>query len=167
MRKLVLFIILSAFYTVLYSQKTSSINGRITDKQTGEPLPGATVTIKGSLTSVTTSSEGYYSLTNINAGQVNLIISYVGYENKEITVPVNEGATVNADAALNLVVHAGNEVVVAASKRAEKITNAPASIHVIGKTELERFSGSNIYELFSKVQGIEFVRTGVDYVAIN
>ena len=64
--------------------------------------------------------------------------------------------------ALNLVVRAGNEV--AASKRAEKITNAPASIYVIGKKELGQFSGSNIYELFSNVQGIESVRTGVDYV---
>ncbi len=167
MRKFVLFIILSAFYTVLFSQKTSSVNGRVTDKQTGESLPGATVTIKGTSTSVITSTEGYYSLTNINAGRINLIISYVGYENMELTVTVNEDGTANADAALNLLVRAGNEVVVAASKRAEKITNAPASIHVIGKTELERFSGSNIYELFSKVQGIEFVRTGVDYIAIN
>jgi hypothetical protein len=110
MRKLVLFIILSAFYTVLYSQKMNSVMGRITDKQTGEPLSGATVTIKGFSTSVITSSEGYYSLTNINAGQVNLIISYVGYENMELTVTVNEGDTANADAALNLVVRAGNEV---------------------------------------------------------
>jgi iron complex outermembrane receptor protein len=56
---------------------------------------------------------------------------------------------------------------VAASKRAEKITNAPASIYVIGKKELGQFSGSNVYELFSNVQGIESVRTGVDYIAIN
>jgi len=150
----VLFIILSAFYTVLFSQKMSSVNGRITDKQTGEPLSGATVVIKGISTSVITSSEGYYSFTNLNAGRVNLIISYVGYENMELAVTVNVGDTANADAALNLVVRAGNEVVVAASKRAEKITNAPASIYVIGKKELGQFSGSNIYELFSNVQGI-------------
>src|SRR5436190_5149996 len=143
MRKLVLFIILSAFYTVLYSQKMSSVMGRITNKQTGEPLSGATVTIKGFSTSVITSIEGYYSFTNINAGRINLIISYVGYENIELTVTVNAGEATTADVALNLVIRAGNEVVVAVSKRAEKITNAPASIYVIGKKELGQFSGSN------------------------
>ena len=61
----------------------------------------------------------------------------------------------------------GNAVVVSASKRPEKITNAPASIQVIGKKELEQFTGSNTFELLSKVPGVEFTRTGVDHASIN
>ena len=44
-----------------------------------------------------------------------------------------------------------------ASRRPEKITNAPASTQVIGKKELDQFAGSNFGELPSKVQGIEYV----------
>ena len=135
-----------AFHNVLLSQ-SGSVHGKITDKQTNEPLPGATVAIKGISTSVITNSEGYYTLTNVNAGQINLIISYIGYENLELTLLVDEGGIANGDAALNLVDRIGNEVVVSALKRAEKITNAPASIRVIGKKELDEFAGSNVFEL--------------------
>ena len=54
-----------------------------------------------------------------------------------------------------------------ASKRPEKIVNAPASIHIIGNKELEQFTGSNTFELLSKVQGVEAVRIGVDGINPN
>lgn len=167
MRKYVVIIILCTFHTVLLSQKPGSVHGRITDSQTNEPLAGATVAIKGISTSVITNTGGYYTLTNVNAGQINLIVSYIGYYNLELTLLVNEGSITNGDAALNLVNRIGNEVVVSASKRAEKITNAPASVRVIGKKELDEFAGSNVFELASYLQGVEFIRSGIDYVALN
>ena len=167
MRKYVVMIIQCAFHTVLLSQKPGSVHGRITDRQTNEPLTGATVAIKGISTSVITNSTGYYTLRNVNAGHVNLIISYIGYYNLELTLLVNEDSISNGDAALNLVDRIGNEVVVSASKREEKITNAPASIRVIGRKELEEFAGSNVFELASYLQGVEFVRSSIDYVALN
>ncbi|HJS56142.1 MAG TPA: TonB-dependent receptor, partial [Chitinophagaceae bacterium] len=166
MRKYVLIIILGAFHKVLLSQ-SGSVHGRITDKQTNEPLAGATIAIKGFSTSGITNSGGFYTLKNVNAGQINLIISYIGYENLELSVLVHEGRISNRDAALNLVDRIGNAVVVSASKRDEKITNAPASIRVIGKKELDEFAGSNVFELATYLQGVEFGRSGIDYVSLN
>jgi len=166
MRKFGLIIILCAFHNVLLSQ-SGSVHGKITDKQTNEPLPGATVAIKGTSSFVITNSVGYYALPKLSVGQINLIISFIGYENLELTLLVDDGGISNGDAALNLVDRIGNEVVVSASKRDEKITNAPASIRVIGKKELDEFAGSNVFELASYLQGIEFVRSSIDYVALN
>lgn len=61
----------------------------------------------------------------------------------------------------------GSEIVITASKRPEKILSAPASVSVIGTKQIEKFAGSNIGELVSAVQGIEFTRYGVDGITFN
>src|SRR6187431_1024580 len=119
MRKYGLIVILCAFHNVLLSQ-SGSVHGKVTDKQTNEPLAGATVAIKGTSTSVITNSGGYYTLPNLNVGQISLIISYIGYENLVRTLLVDEGGISNGDAALNLDDRISNEVVISALKRAEK-----------------------------------------------
>jgi outer membrane receptor for ferrienterochelin and colicins len=167
MRKL-LFIFLSiVFNSVLLSQNTPSIYGRVTDKLTNEALAGATVAIKGTSVSGITNNEGRFLLRNLNTGNILITISFVGYETIEVPATVTITNTAIADAALVVDSRMGNEVVISASRRAEKIVNAPASIQVIGKKELEQFTGSNTFELLSKVQGVETVRIGVDGINVN
>ena len=156
----------NGFFPNISLSQSGSVHCKVTDKQTNEPLPGATVVIKGFSSSITNSG-GFYTVKNVNTDQINLIISYIGYENWELTLLVEEGGISNGDAALNLVDRIGNAVVVSASKRAEKITNAPASIRVIGKKELDEFAGSNVFELASNLKGVEFVRSSFDYVTLN
>ncbi|MEJ7675196.1 MAG: TonB-dependent receptor plug domain-containing protein [Chitinophagaceae bacterium] len=95
------------------------------------------------------------------------MISYVGYETYELTADVTNDNTTTVNAALSLDNKVGNEIVVSASKHPEKITNAPASIQVIGIKEIEQFAGSNVSELVSKVQGVEYTRSGVDEITFN
>jgi iron complex outermembrane receptor protein len=144
-----------------------SINGKINDKQTNEGLAGATITIKGSLNFATTNNEGDFLFKKINAGKVSLVISYVGYETIELTADVISGTQITVNAVLTLDTKGGNEIVVSASKRPEKITNAPASIQVIGIKDLDQFAGSNVGELISRIQGIEYTRNGVTDITFN
>jgi hypothetical protein len=58
------------------------LSGKITDEN-GQPLRGALVTIKGSKTTVSTDSLGNYVL-KVPEGQISLLVSYVGYEQKEV-----------------------------------------------------------------------------------
>src|SRR6186713_1262299 len=83
-------LLLTSFYKAAIAQ-TSELKGRIMDEQTGKPLPGATIAIKSSSISRTTNNEGYYSLSTLTAGKIILIISYVGYEAKELSVNIEEG----------------------------------------------------------------------------
>ena len=167
MRKLILPLLFSIIPSVVFSQSTGSISGKIIDKQTNEGLAGATVTIKGTLISVVTNNEGSFAFPKVNVGKVILVISYIGYETIEFLVTIDEGKKVIDNISLAIDDRMGNAVVVSASRRREKITDAPASIHVIGRKELEQFTGSNTFELLSKVPGVEFTRTGVDHASIN
>ncbi len=167
MRNLVLLMLLLALQVGAIAQNTGKITGKVTDQLTGEPLVGASVTVRGSSMSIGTDNTGYYILNNVKAGKINLVFSYVGYMDITQTVSVTEGGTVAADVALFVSSRPGDEVVVTASKRAEKITRAPASISVISAKDFAQSSSFNIGELASKIQGVEFVRTGVTGVGFN
>src|SRR5690554_3515977 len=67
----------------LYAQQT--ITGTVTEDSTGEPLPGATVILKGTTTGSVTNVDGTYSLTVPNL-QDTLIFSFVGYNNQEVPI---------------------------------------------------------------------------------
>ncbi len=60
------------------------IHGRITD-ETGKPVVGATVTVKGTLTATATNADGNFTLTGVDENAV-LIISGVSIETLEISV---------------------------------------------------------------------------------
>ncbi len=167
MRKLVVLLLMLAVHVAVTAQNTGKISGKVTDKQNGEPLIGATVTVKGSGAYVLTGEDGVFTLTNVKTGKATLTISYVGYADVTLSVDVSAGGSATADASLTVSNRPGNEVVISASKRPEKITRAPASISVISAKDFEQSSSFNIGELASKIQGVEFVRTGVTGVGIN
>ncbi len=62
-----------------------TVTGTVTAQETGEPLIGVTIMIKGTTQGVTTDIEGKYSL-GVPAGEAVLVASYVGYQTREETV---------------------------------------------------------------------------------
>ena len=62
----------------LFSQ--TRIDGRIVDKSTSEPLVGVNVFFSKTTWGATTDDNGFYTLTNIPAGQYELVVSMIGYE---------------------------------------------------------------------------------------
>lgn len=70
-----------------------TVTGTVTDKK-GEPIPGVTVTVKGTKNATSTNNQGVYSLSNV-AGDAVLQFSGAGISRQE--VPVSGRASVNAE----------------------------------------------------------------------
>lgn len=110
---------------------------------TGDPLSGATITVKGTTRSVVADADGRFSI-NVPAGTA-LVISSVGYQPKEITASeaeVNESLTV-ADASLSDVVVIGYQTV-----RKKDLTGA---VGVINPAQANRNVASSVAE---SIQGL-------------
>ena len=167
MRKITLFILPFLLGYAAFSQDKGSVEGKVVDKNTNEPLPGATVSIKGTLRTVDTNSEGRFVLKNLNAGSISLVISYVGYKTLELNISIPNGNTTGIITAMSLDDVSSDEIVISASKHPQKIVYAPASIQVIGAKDLSQFPGSNVNELAAKLPGIEYTRSGVDEITFN
>jgi TonB-linked SusC/RagA family outer membrane protein len=72
------------------SDKYVTVKGRVIDTKTGEPIIGANIMIKGSGKGTSTNKQGEFSITAIDGNL--LIVSFVGYETKEVAV--KDGETV-------------------------------------------------------------------------
>ncbi|GAB3760725.1 TonB-dependent receptor [Spirosoma pomorum] len=74
------------------SRKLIPITGTVTDQQTGEALPGASVVVKGSTVGSVTDANGTFSI-NVPDANVVLVVSFIGYE--PLDVAVNGRSQVN------------------------------------------------------------------------
>lgn len=63
-------------------QQNNKVTGKVTD-QTGSPLPGVSIVIKGTTTGIVSDNEGKYSLSNIPANAT-LVYSFIGMGTQEI-----------------------------------------------------------------------------------
>ncbi|WP_258861645.1 SusC/RagA family TonB-linked outer membrane protein [Marinilabilia salmonicolor] len=66
------------------SPQQSSVSGTVTDAA-GEPVPGVTVTIKGTTTGTITDVDGHYELNNVSE-DATLVFSFVGMKTREVLV---------------------------------------------------------------------------------
>ncbi|GGB97748.1 hypothetical protein GCM10011325_26350 [Dyadobacter sediminis] len=65
---------------LVHGQTTAVLTGYVTDATTGKPMPFAHVYVNGSTQSTSTDEKGYYTLTGVPLGTVEIAISYVGYQ---------------------------------------------------------------------------------------
>ena len=78
-----------SIFLMVFSAHAGRIAGLILDADTGEPLAGANVFIKGTAFGAATDVDGLYLITNIPEGKYEVTFSYVGY--KELKVEVSIG----------------------------------------------------------------------------
>ncbi len=86
-----------------------TITGTVSDAQSGNPLPGVNVLVKGTTTGTSTGNDGSFELT-VPSLQDTLVFSFIGYQSQE--VPLNGRSTL--EISLQPQAIAGDEVVVTA-----------------------------------------------------
>lgn len=102
-----------------------TVSGIVTDKATGDPVPGATVRVKGTSAGVTTNESGYYKIEAPGSESI-LIISITGYATQEIAV----GTQTTINISLTTKASDLDEVVVIGygTQRKGDVTSAVASV---------------------------------------
>jgi TonB-linked SusC/RagA family outer membrane protein len=108
---------------VSYSQ-TRSVTGTVTDEK-GAPLTGATLMAKGSKNNATSNASGKFEVM-VPAGVTALVVSYVGYETQEVTIPRNNQVNIilkSADANLESIVVVGY-----GTQKRQDVTGAVGSV---------------------------------------
>lgn len=157
---LILFLTLSAM-TVM----AGTIKGTIIDKQTREPLTGATVQVAGSTTGAVADIDGNYTLSVAN-GIYDLVVRYVGYVDQTAQqVKVNGEVVLNFE--LESDAQALGEVSVVAKKNLEgeralqvERQKATLAIENLGAKEMSVKGIGNVQEGVKKLTGISIAESG-------
>jgi TonB-linked SusC/RagA family outer membrane protein len=148
----IFFICLLPFYG--FSQ-TLQVAGQVTNKVTGESLPGATITVKGTVNSAITDVDGKFTIAVPKSGSV-LVVSYTGMANIERTI---------SDAGIqNFEMEAGDrklDEVIIVGYGTQKKADLTAPVTTVNTEDmLKRTTSTPMEALQGSVPGIQIVSNG-------
>jgi TonB-dependent SusC/RagA subfamily outer membrane receptor len=115
---IVLFVVLHC--SIVFAQNRS-ISGTVTDN-TGSPMPGVTVVVKGTTSGTVTDTNGKFGLNAPEANQI-LLFSFVGFESQEIDISGKSSIDIQMKAST-----IGLEEVVAVGYGTQKKVNLSGSV---------------------------------------
>ena len=127
----VLFAILSAQFA---AAQVRQISGRVTNTQTQEGVPEATVAVLGTEIVAQTNNQGIYQL-NAPAGDVSLVFRAIGFKRQQLAVPA---AQPTADVALEPDVFNLQEIVITGQATGVERQNLPNAVATVSSSELNR-----------------------------
>lgn len=131
------------------NQETIAVTGTVTDAETGMPVPAANIMEKGTSNGVMSDFDGKYSI-DVPEDAI-LVISFIGYSNKEVQVNGNT----EIDIVLETEAAALDEVVVTALGMKQEEKALGYSVQKIEGNVLEKAPEANILSnLTGKVAGL-------------
>ncbi len=136
----------------------TTIRGKVLDSDSGDPLIGATIVVKNTSVGAAADVSGSFEITTSLNLPLTLECYFLGYSTREVLLTsAEEGLVIRLRQSGFL----ADEVVVSASRKAEKITQTPSTINVITARQLEEMPTFNIGELIARQKGVDYVRAGV------
>ncbi len=137
---------------VIESQQQKIVSGVVTD-ESGLPLPGVTVLIKGTTQGTVTIADGNYNLANVPDDAI-LVFSFVGMLTQEI--PVGNQAELKVTMKIDAI---GIEEVVAIGYGVQKKINMTGAVGVVDASVIEAKPVTNVQELLQgKTPGLNITK---------
>ncbi|MBA3341868.1 MAG: TonB-dependent receptor [Gemmatimonadaceae bacterium] len=144
--------------------QNGTITGRVTD-QGGQPRPGAIVRAIAGVRTVGTAiadDGGAYRISNLPPGTYSVQARFVGFSPRSVNnVIVGAGASATADISLTTNVTQLDETTVTASRREEKVLDAPASVSIITEEKINARPAINVADHVAASPGIDVARGGI------
>jgi len=136
----------------------SQISGTVIDEEANQPLPGATVVIKGTQIGTTTDFDGLFSISEAKAGDI-LVITFIGFDAAE--EEAYDGMEVILQTALNQL----SEVVVTSGViDVAKVRETPVAVSAISVSEITLKTGNLEFpEIMNKTPGVYATKQGGGY----
>ena len=139
---------------IAQAPQTITVKGQVVD-QDGEPLIGATVKVKDSNAGAVTDVDGNFQITA--PANAILVVSYVGYQDKEVAVrgrAIIESIQLSADETVL-------DQVVVVGYGTQKKADLTGSVSIVNADEMKKVSHSNISSMLEgKVAGVQITSDG-------
>jgi hypothetical protein len=158
---LIIFLFLIAHFS---NAQNYTINGKITDEQSGETLIGATIQIQGVTKSQVISNEyGFYSVT-LPKGTYTFKISFLQYTEKEMEINLIENKTINIALRNKGYENKSDIIVVKARKKDAGISKSQMGVEKINVADISRlpviFGEKDILKTIQLLPGIKSAGEG-------
>ncbi|HVO72435.1 MAG TPA: carboxypeptidase-like regulatory domain-containing protein, partial [Ignavibacteriaceae bacterium] len=152
---IILISIIAFFADINFAGTTGKIAGRVTDKETGEPLPGVNLVVEGTTLGSTTNLDGYYTILQVPPGIQTIIASMVGYSKvtvSNIEVHIDQTSPVDIEMTTAAIEF---ENITVLSERSIVKKDVSSSVSSIREDEISVLPVTSISEVASLQAGIE------------
>jgi len=136
----------------------TTLSGKVIDKSTQQPLPGATIYIEELKSGAATNADGLYSIKDLPQIKVVLQVKCLGY--KTLLVNIDLTQVKIKDFELEPAITEVNEVVITGMSKNTEIKRSPVPIVVVDQKYLQQNLGTNVIDGISHVPGVNAVTTG-------
>lgn len=158
-----LFVIMAVLWSfATYAQTT--VTGNVTDANTGDPIPGASVRIVGKDLGTTTDFDGNFTLKVNEKVPFTLEVSSVGY--------LTETSNISKDnQVINFKLQESSEtldeVVVSASRTPERIRESPVTIERIDAKIIQKATTADFYDGLENLKGVDINTNSLTFKSLN
>ena len=168
-----LFTLLIFFSVAMVSSEAATLNITVTDAQTGNKLNAVSVTVTpeiGDAATGVSDTTGALAVTDLAAGIYTITASSPGYADAIMAdVALAADETKSVELALSSKVIQLEQVSVTASRRREKVLEAPASVALVSASEIKDRVAPSVTEHLKSVRAVDVVTAGLgaSYVVVR
>jgi outer membrane receptor protein involved in Fe transport len=163
MRKIACYVIafiLANIITLGVFAQNNIISGNVVNSLSKETVSAVSITVKGGSVGTFTSDKGNFKLSVAQNLPFTLLFSSVGFKSQEVLVQaVGQSLKVQLVPSNAL----GQEVVVSASKVAQKIMESPISIERVSSANIRNSAVSSYYDILSTLKGVDFTTSSLTF----
>lgn len=156
---------LMLFYTSEILGQGTTISGLVKDADTGEPLIGVNILVKGQVIGTVSNMEGVFNLKVNQSPPLILIFSMIGHATRE--VEINSSNVSNLEVILNEQTLLGQEIVVSASRVEENILQSPVSIEKMDILSIRNSPSDTYYKAIGNLKGVDVTSSSINFQIIN
>ena len=140
----------------------TQVSGTVTDAN-GQPVPGASVVLDSN-TGTVTDFDGNFSLNTSKTPPFTLTVSNVGLETKTVTVTssMQSLSITLGESATQL-----DEIVVSASRMAERIFESPVTVEKFSLQQIERTPSADYFNGLENLKGIQLNQGGLVFNQVS
>ncbi len=136
----------------------TSLSGKITDIETGEPLIGVEIYIPDLKTGTVTNVDGTYILNNLPLTNIFLQVRYLGY--KTIIESIDLTTTKTRDFAMEPMLKEMQEIIIVGATQASERDRTPTPITILSRMNLLQNSATNIIDAIALEPGVSQITSG-------
>lgn len=138
--------------------KETGLSGKITDKKSGDPMPGVSVNFPDLRVGTISGADGTYKINELPKSKVLIRISMIGYKLISEEIDLSVVSVKNFEMEESAVEM--NEIVVTGLSKASELFKIPTPVITVSSAQLKQSAATNIIDALSIYPGISQITTG-------
>lgn len=150
--------------SLVYAQL--NLAGTVTDEH-DQPLAGAVLVIKGTVTGTTTLPNGYFTLHTDVELPLTLSVSFIGYRRKDVLVRGSNFRALTIKLTEDAKPTFGKTIITAASRLPEESQQAALTVHQLRFSQMQQSPAANSCDALQQATGVDLITQSLLVKSIN